>query len=82
MALVRVIGRLAYIGWMTLGVALGRVTSPIVLLVVYVLLVVPVGVAFRFLRRDMLRRRPDEGARSYWEEYPRAEGIASYLRQS
>jgi hypothetical protein len=81
-ALVPVAGRLAYIGWMTVGVALGRVTSPIVLLVVYVMLVVPVGLAFRLLRRDTLRRRLDEASGSYWEDYPRAEGIASYLRQS
>ncbi|HEX3593787.1 MAG TPA: SxtJ family membrane protein [Polyangiaceae bacterium] len=81
-AVLPVIGRWAYIGWMTLGVALGRVTSPVVLLVVYALLVVPVSLAFRLMGRDILRRRRDEHASSYWEDYPPAEGVSSYLRQS
>ena len=81
-AFLPVVGRLAYIAWMSLGVAIGRVTAPIVLLVVYAVLVVPVGVAMRLRGRDMLRLRRDEKAVSYWEDYPRAEGISSYLRQS
>ena len=63
-ALLPVVGRFAYIGWMTLGVALGRVTSPIVLLVVYALLVVPLGLAFRLRGRALcsvvvVTRRPN-----------------------
>jgi hypothetical protein len=82
LALLPKVGRLAYIAWMTLGVAVGRVTSPIVLLVIYVLLVVPIGVALRLRGRDILRRSRDPFVATYWEDYPRAEGVASYLRQS
>ena len=80
-ALLPGIGRGAYILWMTLGAALGRVTSPIVLLVVYGLFVVPVGVAMRLRGRDTMQRRL-RGATSYWEDYPRATGVSAYLRQS
>ena len=79
---VPVIGRLLYIAWMSLGVAMGRVVSPVVLLVIYVLLVVPVAIVFRLRGRDTMKRRLDRGAASYWEDHPRAEDVASYLRQS
>ena len=81
-SLVPVLGRPVYVVWMSLGVLLGRVTSPIVLFVIYALLVVPVGIAFRLRGRDTMKRRRDENADSYWEDYPRAESAASYLRQS
>lgn len=52
--------------WMKLGAALHRLTSPIVLGVLFFGLFAPVGVAMRAARRDALKRRFDPGATTYW----------------
>ena len=51
-------------GWMKLGEAIGRVTTPILLAIVYYVVLTPTGV----LRRAFAGRRPP--ADSYWR--PRA----------
>src|SRR4051794_21913250 len=81
LSFVRPIGRLLYIGWMGLGVTLGLVTSPIILLLVYGLLIVPVGLVFRIRSRDAMKRRLDPAATSYWEDYPQTKDPAQYLKQ-
>jgi hypothetical protein len=54
--------------WMTLAGALGFITTPIVLAVVYFLLITPIGFAKRLFGWDPLSRRaaPRE---SYWRPY-------------
>jgi hypothetical protein len=55
-------------GWMRLGELLGRVTTPLLLTVVFVLLVVPTRL-FLWLRGiDPIERRPDRQALSYWND--------------
>jgi hypothetical protein len=76
------VGRWLYILWMGLGITIGLFTSPIILMILYLLLIVPVGLVFRIVRRDSMRRRIDPKAASYWEEYRQADDPASYLRQS
>ena len=51
-------------GWMKLGEAIGRVTTPILLAIVYYVVLTPTAI----LRRASAGRRPP--AESYW--YPRA----------
>ncbi len=75
------IGRLVYIAWMGLGAALGVVTSPIIMLLVYLLLFVPLGIIFKLTGRDAMRRRREQKASSYWESYPHRNDPARYLRQ-
>jgi carbamoyltransferase len=81
-AFVPALGRPLYVAWMSLGVALGRVTAPIILLFIFLVFVVPVAIAFKLRRRDTMRRTFDRTAPSYWEDYPAPEGLSSYLRQS
>jgi hypothetical protein len=81
LSLIPPIGRALYILWMGLGVTIGLVTSPVILALLYALLIVPVGLAFRAARRDAMRRGLDPSAPSYWEDYPGPEDTASYLRQ-
>ena len=52
-------------GWHSLGVALGQITSPIVLGIIYFLLVTPIAWVGRHLGRDPLRLARS-GAASYW----------------
>lgn len=54
--------------WDALGRLLGRVVSPVALLLAYALAVVPTGLLLRALGKDPLRLRPDREAKSYWLE--------------
>jgi hypothetical protein len=57
--------RLLYIGWMRLGLLLNRVTSPILMGLVYFTVFTPVAVCLKILRRDLLHRSLDEDATTY-----------------
>jgi hypothetical protein len=52
--------------WMAFGERLGRVTSPIVVALVYAVAVVPVALVLRLRRRDPLGLRFDRARASYW----------------
>ena len=54
-----------YRGWMRLGLLLGRITTPIVLGVVFYVVFAPVGLVIRALGRDPMARRLDRSAESY-----------------
>jgi 4-amino-4-deoxy-L-arabinose transferase-like glycosyltransferase len=75
------IGRLLYILWMGFGLTLGFFTAPVLMFVVYAAVVVPMGLWFKLTKRDVMRRRLDPGAPSYWEDYPGPLDPASYIRQ-
>lgn len=75
-----VVGRALYVAWMSFGVAIGLVTAPVILFVIYIALIAPVGLLMRATGRDLLKRRPDRGAESYWQPYPRAADRRRYLK--
>jgi Na+-transporting NADH:ubiquinone oxidoreductase subunit NqrB len=56
--------------WMALALALGWVTSRLVLTLLFLLAVTPVAVAARLLGKRFLERHPDRGADSYWAARP------------
>lgn len=78
---VPVLGRALYVSWMGLGVVLGMIVSPIITALLFAILVVPVGLAFRLMHRDVLKRSIDPGAKSYWERYEEPSEPADYLKQ-
>lgn len=53
------------IAWFKLGLLLNKVVSPIVMLVLFAVVIVPFGLAMQ-LRADPLRKRRQPDARSYW----------------
>jgi hypothetical protein len=57
--------------WMALGHALGRITTPIVLTLVFVLVLVPARLFLLLIGRDPLQRRRLASAPSYWHERER-----------
>ena len=65
--------------WTALGLALNRVTSPVMLALVFYLAIVPTGLLMRAFGRDPLRRARDPGATSYWR--PREPVQSSMTRQ-
>lgn len=60
--------RRLYSAWMALGRLLGRVTTPVLLLALWVLVLLPLALVTRLLRADVLGVRYDRSARSYWIE--------------
>jgi len=81
LSLIPPIGRLLYIVWMGLGLTMGLVTSPVIMFLMFLILIVPVGLIFKITGRDLMRRKLDEKAESYWEDYPKAEDPSRYVKQ-
>jgi hypothetical protein len=75
------VGRVLYILWMGLGLTIGFITSPVIMFAVYLVAIVPLGIIFKLMRRDTMRRELDRSAKSYWEEYPKDSDPSSYVRQ-
>jgi len=56
--------RYLYKGWMRLGLLLGRITTPIILTLVFIVAILPGAIMLRILRKDFMRRKFD-GASTY-----------------
>lgn len=54
--------------WMKFGLLLHRIVSPVILGIMFFLVVTPMGMVMRVLRKDPLRLRQDHEARTYWVE--------------
>jgi hypothetical protein len=54
--------------WFKFGLLLGRIVSPIVLGLLFFLLITPVALVIKLMRRDALDRRFDPSRASYWNE--------------
>ena len=52
--------------WYRFGLLIAAVVSPVALAIVYYVSVVPIGLMLRLARKDILRRRVDESAQTYW----------------
>ncbi|MGI9489817.1 MAG: SxtJ family membrane protein [Geminicoccaceae bacterium] len=55
-------------GWMKLGLLLFTIVNPIVLALIFLVTVVPIGLALRAFGKDPLRLRFEPDAKSYWIE--------------
>lgn len=51
--------------WMGLGRLMGKLVSPLIMLVLFCTTIVPFGLAMQ-LKRDPLRRRPTEADETFW----------------
>jgi len=65
--------------WMRLARLVSKVTTPVLMSVVYLLVVTPVGVARRALGGNPLLHRPREG--SYWKTRPEGRRAGNLTRQ-
>ena len=54
-----------YKGWMRFALLINKVTTPLVLGIVFVFLILPIGFVFKIFGRDIMHRRFDAGAKSY-----------------
>ena len=52
--------------WFKFGMLLGSFIAPIVMMLVYLLTVIPTGIIIKLLGKDILRKKLDQKANSYW----------------
>ena len=52
--------------WFRFGLLLGKIVTPIVMLLVFFLTVLPTGIVMRLLGKDLLNRKIDRSAPTYW----------------
>ncbi len=53
--------------WMWLGIVLSKITTPVILGVVYFLVITPTGLIARLFRQDPMRRDCGEHCESFWQ---------------
>ncbi|HYU40109.1 MAG TPA: SxtJ family membrane protein [Acidimicrobiia bacterium] len=71
-----------FLGWMYVTYPIGWVMSHVALLIVFFLVIVPFGLVIRLARRDLLHRRLDRSAPSYWVRREPVSDVRRYFRQS
>jgi len=54
--------RPVYHGWMRIGLLLGKITTPIILTLVYAISVIPTSLFLRLFRKDLLHRKFDDSS--------------------
>tara|TARA_B100001063_G_scaffold220404_1_gene225258 strand:+ start:1652 stop:2053 length:402 start_codon:yes stop_codon:yes gene_type:complete len=52
--------------WMKFGLFLGKILNPVIMGVIYFLTVVPIGLIFKLLNKDLLSIKKDPKLKSYW----------------
>jgi hypothetical protein len=52
--------KFVYRGWMQFGMILGRITTPIILTLLFLVAILPVALLMRLFRKDPMRRSFDE----------------------
>jgi len=52
--------------WMAIGVKMGNVMTPVSMLVIYIIAVLPTAIIMRLLGKDPLRLKLDKNTNSYW----------------
>jgi hypothetical protein len=72
--------RPVYVGWMVLAFPIGWAVSHVALAVLFYLLFAPLGLAFRLVGRDPLRRRR-QWVDTYWTEKPAVRDMRRYFQQ-
>ncbi len=52
--------------WFRLGLFLGKIISPIIIFLVYIITVIPVGLLLKLLGKDILNIKQNDKLNSYW----------------
>ena len=52
--------------WEKFGILLGKVFSPIILVLVYIITILPINLILRIFSIDLLKRRINNKVKSYW----------------
>ena len=78
---VPVVRRPLYLGWMYATLPIGWVVTHVMLGLIYYLMFTPIGLIMRLGGRDLMQRRFDREASSYWIEHRPDDRPERYFRQ-
>lgn len=67
--------------WMGVGIILGAIVSRIILILVFFLVVTPIGILAKLFGKDFLKLKLDKPRLSYWEYREKQEAKEDYLKQ-
>ena len=70
-----------YLLLMALALPIGWVVSHVAMAILYFLIVTPIGLVFRLMGRDLLSRKFDPHAASYWVRHRCADSSHRYFNQ-
>ena len=54
--------------WFKFGIFLGRTISPIIMALIFFIVVTPIGLMMKLLRKDLLNLKYNKKSKSYWIE--------------
>lgn len=74
--------RWAFVGLTLLTLPIGIVVSYVLIAALFYLLFTPIALFFRLIGRDLMHRRFEPSAETYWTERKPATDVKRYLRQS
>ncbi len=74
-------GRSVRDGWMEATAPMGWTVSCLVLGITWYLVITPIGLVMRLLRRDPLRLKRDSSASTYWVDHSMPSETSRYFRQ-
>jgi hypothetical protein len=57
------------------------IVNELVLLAAFCVVIIPVGLLFRLIRRDALQLKVDRNAATYWQPKKQPAGVRSYFRR-
>jgi hypothetical protein len=73
--------RPVYVVMMAVALPIGFVVSSVLLVIIYYLILTPIGLVMRFFGYDPMRRRRPSGVTSFWTARPRTGDVRRYFRQ-
>ena len=73
--------RLIYITLTAITMPIGMAISFVVMTVFYYLIITPVGLVFRLIGRDSMKRKFDPTAKSYWVKHRPNKNLERYFHQ-
>ena len=70
-----------YVGWMTFALLVGSIMTRLVLAAVYFVVMTPIGLLLKLTGKDMLDRKIDKNANTYWKRHEAETDLKRYTRQ-
>lgn len=53
--------------WLKFGLILGKLLSPLIMLIIYLVLFMPIGLFFLIFKKDLLEIKINKSVKSYWK---------------
>ena len=73
--------KLIYLCMMYLTLPIGVVVSFVIMAIFYYIILTPVGLFFKIFNRDLMYRKLDRKAKSYWVPHKQAKNMKRYFQQ-